>query len=149
MENDAGEWDRYEQLCVFHLFVATTVRSAEPLTDELVHMSLDSYCVAFPIGFGFHTYGVTGSQPCINKIVSVPGGLFECAVRFAKTFRVFVNQLKAYNFIGYVGHQVQAVKVPLERAVVSDIVVESLGKPGVASFTLDGMFARRPSVLTA
>jgi hypothetical protein len=74
MENDSGERDRYEQLCIFHFLAAIDVLSAEPRADVLIHMSLDSYGITFSIGVRVHAHRVACPQACVDKIVSVPRG---------------------------------------------------------------------------
>ena len=41
MKDDAGKWDRNEYFCVFLLFVAINVRSADPRPNALIHLSVD------------------------------------------------------------------------------------------------------------
>src|SRR5438445_737163 len=116
MEDDSGKRDRYQQFCIFQ-FLVSRVFAAELFKP--VHASLDPYYIALTFRFVSHTYERTSPQSCVDKVVSVP---VSCGRTGGPTFRVFVNQLNADNLVGYVGHQVQAVKMSFEVTVVSDVI---------------------------
>src|SRR5204863_2365222 len=122
MQNDASEWDRNEQFRVFLLFVAINVLSAGPRPNALIHLSVDQDNVALPLGYGLHAHGIAGPHSRVNEIVSAPSSRCECSRRFPTAFRMLVNELNGDDLVGGVGHQIKAIKVSFEGAVIAYVV---------------------------
>jgi hypothetical protein len=113
VEDDSGERDRYQQLCVLHFLVS---RALAAKLLRLVHPRLDLYYIALPPRFVDNMHERTSAQSCIYKVVSVP-----VPVWCTGGPRVFVNQLNAHNLVGCVSDQVQPVKMSFEVTVLCDV----------------------------
>src|SRR3954451_4700315 len=104
MKDNAGKWNRDEQFCVFLLFVAINILSANSRANASIHLRLDHDNSALALRYGLHADGIAGSHSRVDEIVSVPASRRQRSCRFPKPFRMFVNELNGDDLIRHVRH---------------------------------------------